>query len=367
MLERPLTRFNWFFFFVVILLNVFGLINLYSATSSFEGQVSTNYFKAQALWNGIGIFLLFFIVPIHYKHLKSLSFLIYVGGCVFLVLVLIIGKKVHGNQSWIVLGPVSLQPTELAKIGLIFGLSKYLADIKDTDSFSFKTLLPSLMYLMVPFILVSLQGDLGSSLFYIFIYGTMVLIHGIRIRLLALASGVLMGIVVIAYLFVLSPYQKDRVRNFLNPELDRKGSGYHLVQSKIAVGSGQWLGKGYLKGQAHKLKFIPERHTDFIFSVLAEEWGFVGCFLVLSLFFLFFYLGMDIAAHANDRYSFFMSVGILSLFFWHIIVNLWGILGLMPLTGVPLTFFSYGGSSVITNWIGIGLLLNISYRRFIFT
>ena len=344
-----------------------GLANLYSATSTFDAGAQTSYFHAQIVWSMIGISSLLIVFSVHYRHFRASSYFFYGATAALLVLVLVMGRKVAGHQSWLQLGPVSLQPTEIAKLGLIFGLSRYLALFRTSPKgAAFRELIPSFLLFLLPTGLVILQGDLGSSLFFGLIFVTMMLIHGVRWQVLVSMLVLFLLAATLAYFFFFSPYQKNRILTFLNPEMDRRGSGYHLIQSKIAVGSGGWVGKGYLRGKTHKLHFIPERHTDFIFPVLAEEWGFLGSALVLISFGLLLFLGVNVAARANDRFSFFLSVGVCALFFWHLVVNLGGVLGLMPLTGVPLPFFSYGGSALMTNWIGIGILLNVSMRRFMF-
>lgn len=348
-------------------LAVAGLFNLNSATSSFDTQSQTSLVHAQLVWNGIGLAVLVVLVMLHYRHLQALSLFFYIASLVFLLLVLKVGKVVAGHQSWIVLGPLTIQPTEFAKLGLIFILARTFVPRHGTAEQSFVSLLPPLLLTALPIVLVILQGDLGSSLFFGLLYGTFILTRGLSGRLIAILSGAVLVAVVVAYLFFLSPYQKTRIETFLHPESDPKGAGYHVLQSKIAVGSGGFLGKGYLKGQTHKLKFVPERHTDFVFPVLAEEWGFVGSSAALLGYGLLLILGLNVAWRAPDRFSFYLSSGVCALFFWHLVVNVGGVLGLLPMTGVPLPFFSYGGSSLLVSWIGVAILLNISMRRFIFT
>ncbi len=365
--RRLVTHFDWHLLLIILFLCTAGLVNLYSASTGFEAGSKGSFFYAQLVWDLAGLCLALMITLVHYRHFETLSYVFYGMTILLLVPVLIWGRVINGSQSWLVLGPVTLQPTEIAKIGLIFVLAKHFSGWPSRQKASVVTLLPSLGLFLIPASLVMLQGDLGSSLFFIMIYGTMALVQGVRWKILATLSILLVVVVVVGFFFIMSPHQKNRIRTFMNPELDRKGAGYHLIQSKIAVGSGGWNGKGFMKGQTHKLKFIPERHTDFIFPVLAEEWGFVGAGVVLSGFLIFFILSLQVAERTNDKFAFFLVVGVSSLFFWHMVVNLGGVLGLMPLTGVPLPFFSYGGSALLADWIGIGLLLNISMRRFMFS
>lgn len=365
--RRLLTNFNWPLLLTALVLSGIGLVNLYSATSSFDSHSHSYYFHAQTVWLLAGTSSLLVVTSIHYRHGEALSYWFYGLTVLLLFAVLFFGKKIAGHQSWLELGAFSFQPTELAKLGLIFGLSRNLSAIGKKSKAGLSELVPSLVLFLLPTILVILQGDLGSSLFFGLIYISMILVFGVRMDLFAWMSAFAVVLAVVGYLFFLSPYQKNRIKTFLNPEMDRRGAGYHLVQSKIAVGSGGFFGKGYLKGQTHKLKFIPERHTDFIFPVLAEEWGFSGSLVVMISFLTFLALGLKVASKTADCYGFFLSVGICALFFWHLAINLGGVLGLMPLTGVPLPFFSYGGSALLADWLGAGLLLNISMRRFMFT
>lgn len=365
--RRLLTNFNWGLLAVILALSAIGITNLYSATSSFDSTVQMNFFQDHMLRTGIGLFFVLVITSVHYRHFQALSYGIYAFSMLLLVLVLVFGSKIYGHQSWLSLGPVRIQPSEFAKLGFIIGMARHMTTWIPGKNATLKDLIPSFILFLIPTLLVLLQGDLGSSLFFGLIYGTLILIHGVQKRILFSLLGGLAIVSVLAYFFFLSPYQKNRIATFMNPELDHKGSGYHLIQSKIAVGSGGFTGKGFLKGQTHKLKFIPERHTDFIFPVFAEEWGFLGALVVLGLFFIFFLMGLEIATRTPDRYGFYLVVGVCALFFWHLVINLGGVLGLMPLTGVPLPLFSYGGSALLTNWLGIALLLNISMRRFMFT
>lgn len=362
--RRLITYFNWPLLGITLLLTFFGLANLRSATLNLEVQ-SSWYFQNQILWSVLGLATLALTTTIHYRFYQGMSYWIYGITLLFLVLVLVLGREISGHQSWLEIGPLRLQPSELAKIGFLFAMAKHLSESRFYQA-GVKELVPSLFLFLLPTLLVLLQGDLGSSLFFGLIYISLILTRGVQGRLVAWMAIVVVMISLLGYLFLLSPYQKNRIKTFVNPELDRRGAGYHLIQSKIAVGSGSFLGKGYGKGQTHKLKFIPERHTDFIFPVLAEEWGFFGSCVVLGLYLVFLLLLLEVAKRSSDLFSFFMAVGVTALFFWHLVINLGGVLGLMPLTGVPLPFFSYGGSSLLTNWIGLGILLNISMRRFMF-
>ena len=199
----------------------------------------------------------------------------------------------------------------------------------------------------------------------LFIGATMILFAGVKLRTFATLASAALATAWIGWSF-LHDYQRQRIFTFLNPEADPRGSGYHIIQSKIAIGSGGFTGKGFMKGTQSQLAFLPERHTDFAFSVFAEEWGFVGTAVLITLYLLIIIWGIYIARRASDRFGMYLAVGITAMIFWHIIVNLGMVTGLLPVVGVPLPLFSYGGTSMVTTMIGVGLLLNVSMRRFMF-
>ncbi len=290
----------------------------------------------------------------------------YIIVVLLLVLSLVLGQAVRGTHGWLKLGPISLQPAELAKIVYILVAARFFADHPNPDGYSLIDLWRPLLAMIVPFALIVLQGDLGSSLFLMLIFVSMSLFARVKKRTIIVATVV--GLIAAGsfYIFGLKDYQRARIFNFFHPEADIKGSGYHLVQSKIAVGSGRILGKGYLKGNINKLRYLPERHTDFIFPVFAEEWGFLGSIVVLALYSALLAMGIDVGSRARDRFGAFVAIGVVSLLFWQIAINLGGVLGLMPLTGVTLPLMSYGGSSMVAIMISLGLLFSVHLRRFRF-
>ncbi len=351
-----------------LLLAVIGLINLFSATQILvaggRGDPAFSYqasplFWAQMSYTGLGIVCMMLAASISMRYFTALAYIAYWGAVFLLVLVLIVGAESHGSLSWLDLGIVRLQPSEFGKIGLIFALSRHFANSRDDQPLGIGGLIMPTLIFGVPAALVILQNDLGSSLFYGLIFGSLLMVRGIQIRLIVIALIIVVGVGFVSYKYYLKPYQKNRIVSFMEPEKDLRGSGYHLVQSKIAIGSGGVFGKGYLKGESHKLNFLPECHTDFIFPVLLEEWGFFGGVVVLGLYFMFLISGLTIATRADTRFAFFMATGICALYFWHLVINLGGVLGLMPLTGVTLPLFSYGGSSLIADYVAIGVMLSV--------
>ncbi|HLD44865.1 MAG TPA: rod shape-determining protein RodA, partial [bacterium] len=340
-MKQPFNKSFYFPLFVfALILSVIGIVNLYSATISLETNQLSDYFKAQLIYTLVGIVIMLMASFVSISRWYSLSPFIYGFALALLVLVLLMGSKTHGSLSWLDLGFVRLQPSEFGKFGLVMMLARFLANLQKDEPLSFGEMCFMGLVFIIPTGLVIAQNDLGSSLFYGFIFGTMIFLQGVKFRYIVIALIVIGVLGMVSYTFVLKDYQKARIASFMKPELDPKGSGYHLVQSKIAVGSGRLMGKGYLKGQSHRLKFLPERHTDFIFPVLAEEWGFVGGGVTLLCYFLFLMMGLNVASESSSRFGFFVAAGVTATYFWHLVINLGGVLGLMPLTGVPLPFLS---------------------------
>lgn len=268
-----------------------------------------------------------------------------------------------GSRRWLVLGPVTVQPSELAKVGVIIILARYYANNASKRGFTIKGLFKPALMVLLPFMLIVKQPDLGTGLLIVLIAASMAFFAKIEKRSLItmITTGVVSGPLV---WFFLKPYQKQRILTFINPDRDPLGAGYHIIQSKIAIGSGMLTGKGFLKGTQNTLSFLPEQHTDFIISVLAEEWGFAGSALFLLVYLAFLIWGFNIAHKSRDSFGTILAVGITAMIFWEVFINIGMVMGLMPVVGVPLPLISYGGSSVITTMLGIGILMNVSMRRF---
>lgn len=362
--RRLLTHFDWPLLGLVLLISLIGIGNLYSATSAWQGSLATIYLK-QLAWLGGGLLIAVAVCLLDYRRLEHFSFLFYGGTILLLLAVLVIGKTSMGATRWINLGFFNLQPSEVMKLVIIIALARYFSDNSPFGGFGLKELWQPFLLLGVPALLIIKQPDLGTSMMVLFIGGTMALFAGIRRRVLVLLA-VVAGLACRGGWSLLHDYQRERIRTFLNPERDPLGSGYHIIQSKIAVGSGGLFGKGFMHGTQSQLSFLPERHTDFAFSVFAEEWGFTGCLVLLTLYLLLILWGLHIARRAADRYGTYLALGVTAMFFWHIVVNLGMVIGLLPVVGVPLPLFSYGGTSMVTTMVGVGLLLNVSMRRFVF-
>ncbi len=364
--RRLVQNFDWGLLGLTLLLGFLGLVTLYSTIIAGAGAPNPQkilYLK-QLVWYCVGLMAVLVFLLFNYKTLERLAYPIYVIGTFLLIWVLLFGKYVGGSQRWLMLGSVSIQPSELVKIAIIIVLARYYSKHASTIGFTLKELLNPLILTIIPFILIVKQPDLGTAMLVALIAGSMTVFSKIERRSL-LCIITFSTITVPLIWFFLKGYQKQRILTFLNPDRDPLGAGYHIIQSKIAIGSGMISGKGFLQGTQNALSFLPEQHTDFIFSILAEEWGFVGCVVVLIIFLMVILWGLNIAFRCRDPFGTILSFGIAVLIFWEVFINIGMTMGLLPVVGVPLPFISYGGSSIITIMIGIGILLNVSMRRFI--
>ncbi len=364
--RRLIHNFDWFLLILSVALCAVGEIAIYSAVSADAAAHYHGLYTRQLLWYAVGFIVMISFFLFDYKLLDQHALLIYIGFVLLLVGVLIFGKSVGGSKRWLSLGIFNFQPSETAKIAVIIMLARQYSKQARFNGLTLLDLTIPVIIVLVPFVLIIKQPDLGTALVIAIIAVSMTIFCKIEIR--SLLVLILLGAVAfpMAWHYVLKDYQRQRVLTFLEPNQDVLGAGYHILQSKIAIGSGMLAGKGYLKGTQKSLSFLPEQHTDFIFSVIAEEWGFVGACSLILLLFLFLFWGLNIAHGCRDPFGIFMAVGIVAMLFWEIIINIGMVMGLVPVVGMPLPFISYGGSSVLTVMICVGLLLNIRMRRFMF-
>ncbi len=363
--RRLLTNFDWTLFGLTLLIAVIGVINIYSATASFK-LAGSPFFLKQAYWIAAGLFLMIVVCSIDYHLLEDISYWVYGLLLLLLMVVMVAGRTSMGATRWLHLGFINIQPSEPMKIVIIMVFARFFNDRHYITGLRLRDLGYPLLLLGGPAFLIMKQPDLGTAIMVILIACSLMVYVGVRWGTLLSVVLAALPTAYMAWHFFLREYQKDRILNFLNPERDPLRSGYHIIQSKIAVGSGGFLGKGYLQGTQSHLRFLPEQHTDFAFSVFSEEWGFVGC-LVLVVLYLFLVLwGLHIAGRCNDRFGSLLAMGVTAMLFWHIVINMGMVIGLFPVVGVPLPFFSYGGTSMVTSMVGVGILLNISMRRFMF-
>lgn len=360
--RRLLTHFDWLTFLIAVSLALVGLLSVYSATHIQSHAI----YRKEVYWVAIGIAAMSLTVFINYSLLERYAYAVYASTVTLLIAVFIVGSSFSGARRWISLGFFTLQPSELAKLGLIVILAKYFSEkATPAKGLALKDLLTPGAFLAIPFLLIAKQPDLGTAIILFMIFCSMVLL--VRVRTKTILGFILAFTAMAPFAWKgLKSYQKARLTSFLDPDSDPLGSGYHLMQSKIAIGSGGFAGKGFLHGTQGKLMFLPEHHTDFIFSVLAEEWGLMGSVAVLLLFTGLILSGLNSANGSKDRFGLLMAFGITSMFFWHAVINLGMVSGVLPVVGVPLPFLSYGGSFMLTSMIAAGLLINIRMRRFIF-
>jgi rod shape determining protein RodA len=356
---RNLRQLDWFLLALVAALAWVGLSTMYSA--SHFGSTETSHFNKQVLFLCVGLVAILVIVCIDYRFLVSLAPVAYVVAILALMAVLLIGITAKGGTSWFHVGPFRLQPSEFTKLALIYGLAWYLAKVgKRIRRFPYFVL--AFVIVGVPSALVVLQSDLGTAITYVPVVFAMLFAAGCRRRhMLAL---ILVGLVTVPIGYTqLHEYQKARIKTFLDPSLDPKGRGYHIIQTKIAVGSGEMWGKGVGKGTQTHLNYLPEYRTDFIFSLLAEERGFVGATVVICLFAAFLLRGLALAWDCPDPAGSLLAVGCVSILAFHIFINIAITIHLMPITGLPLPFFSYGGSFYLTTMMCVGTILSVHVRK----
>lgn len=338
-----------------------GLATIYSATQARNLPLAESFYFKQATWFGMGLALLVIAALFSYQSFIDMSYVIYLIATVLLGLVLIMGHIRLGAQRWFAIGGFAFQPSEFIKLAMILALANYIGTKRDQMRELSSLLIPCLI-LGLPFALVVLQPDLGTALLLVPIFFAMMLTGGASPKHLGvmIASGVLAMPVFWQFL---REYQKQRLLVFVNPNIDPLGAGYTIIQSKIAIGSGGLIGKGWLNGSQTQLNFLPERHTDFIFSAIGEEWGFIGAAMVVLLYFLIVNRAFLIASLTNDPYGKLVATGVAVMLGFQVLINIGMTIGMMPVVGIPLPLVSYGGSSLVTTMIAIGLLLNIRSRR----
>lgn len=343
-----------------LLLAAIGLATVHSASA----EMPIDYFPRQAAWVGIGLVLLIVAMSIDYHVLLDLSVVLYGLGLVALVLVFFIGVERGGARNWILIGPWQFQPSEFAKLATALFAARYLASLH-VKVLDLRQIVTVVLIVGVPIVLVAVEPDMGGAAMYTPLLAGLVLVAGIRLRLVvtAVILAILLGAGVWA--FGMKPYQRERVVTFLNPANDPLGAGYQVRQSKIAVGSGKLVGKGYMQGTQSQLRFLPARHTDFILSVLAEEWGFLGVLTVLGLYAVYIRSAARIAMRARDRAGILLVTGLLSITCFHVLYNTAMVVGFLPITGIPLPFLSYGGSFTMVSFIATGIILGVDLRRYV--
>ncbi|MDB4997288.1 MAG: Rod shape-determining protein RodA, partial [Myxococcaceae bacterium] len=318
----------------------------------------------QVYWLVVGGILATVVAAVDYRHYERLGYALYGFGIVLLLLVLILGKDIRGSSRWIYIGSFSFQPSEFMKLFLIIALAKYLHDDPKSEGRNLVDLAIPAVIALVPTLLILKQPDLGTALILGLVFASICALTKIQLKsIIALFVG---GAVLLPtmWAYVLKDYQKQRVLSFLNPEANILGSNWHAHHARIAIGNGGFAGQGFMRGTQNQFQFLPDQYSDFPFAVFAEDWGFFGCFVLVVLYAFLVLWSLRVAATAKDRFGAVLAVGVGALIFWHAFFNLGMVTGLLPVVGVTLPLFSYGGSSVLTVLMGIGLLMNVSMRRF---
>jgi rod shape determining protein RodA len=362
--RRLLTHFDWPFIATVLILMALGVLTIYSSSA----LATTSFRKAlhlrQLAWIGIGLVGMLTTCLVNYRSLGRFAYVFFGLTVLLLAVVLVVGKTGLGAQRWLRIGGFAFQPSEFTKLGLVFFLARYFDDHREHLREARTMILPAALTGLC-MLLVLKQPDLGTALLLGFISLGMMLMAGLnwrRILPFAVGSALVMPVV---WSF-LKAYQKRRLLVFIDPEMDPLGAGYHIAQSKIAVGSGGAFGKGWLEATQSQLNFLPLNHTDFIFAVLAEQWGFLGCLVILVLYFSLISRGFHIAQDCTDLFAQLLAAGISTMLAVQVLINIAMVLGMMPVVGIPLPLLSYGGSSLLVTLLGIGLLLGIRMRRFMY-
>ena len=363
--ERKIDHLHWPLVLCTLIICSLGVWNLASATKNAPLLMAL----VQAKWMAVGLVAVAVLLFIDYRWLQTLAWPGYFGALGLLAGVAFAGKKVLGARRWLQLGSMQIQPSEFVKLAVIVVLARWFTRDETgvrKGQYGIIDLWRPFLLILIPVALVMKQPDLGTALVTFAIAMTMVMFAKVKWRdlFIMFAGGAFAS--VFAWRRFLKDYQKQRILTFIDPQAYAKGAGYHAIQSVIAVGSGQWSGKGWGEGTQNQLAFLPEQHTDFIFSVWAEEHGFLGGMLLIALYTFLVLAALDVAANARDKFGSFLALGIAALFFWHAFINIGMVTGVLPVVGVPLPLFSYGGSSVVADMLGIGILLNVSLRRFMF-
>jgi len=353
--------FDWAMLIVILVICGLGVLQIFSAT---HGTIWQGSWWKQIVYIGAGILLMWIMTQVDYHAMMQRVYPLYIASVVLLVVVLVIGKRAFGSTRWISLpAGIHLQVSEFAKLVIVLLVARFLTELR-TDVLQLRDLLKLGGLILVPMALIAKEPDLGTALTYIPILAVGVFLAGLPWRYWAAIAVI--GLIVLPIAFLnLQPYQKGRIVSFLDPERDPQGTGYQLIQSKIAVGAGGTWGKGVTKGSQTQLRFLPVPHTDFIFSAFAEEHGFVGVVFVLILYFVLLMQIVQDGQTAPDRAGMYVCMGVAALLLFHILVNVGMVVGRMPVTGIPLPLMSYGGSSIWSTFLMLGLANSVRVRRFV--
>jgi rod shape determining protein RodA len=363
--RRLISHFDWTLFLLTLLFVAVGIVTIYSANYDITEQHAGVLPMRQLTWFGLGLIAMFAALSFDYHYIDRLAYPFLGLMVALLVLVMIVGHSGGGSQRWINLGFFRLQPSEPAKLAIVLVMAKYLQADEPARGYCLRDLWVPFAIVAPLIFLTLIQPDLGTAIILGVVFMSMLLMGGLRPRSFAYLVGAGLAFLPIGWQF-LKQYQRNRILTFLDPDRDPLGAGYHVIQSQIAIGSGGLFGKGFLRGTQNRLDFLPAQHTDFVFAVFSEEWGFVGCAALLLLYFIFIAYCLRLVQRAKDRFGALLVFGMVTIIFWHVVINVSMVAGLLPVVGVPLPMVSYGGSALATMMFAVGLIMNVSMRRYVF-
>lgn len=365
-LSENFKKYDFSFFGISLAIFIVGIINLYSATHAQGVGPEEGLYKTQILWYFLSIIVGIGFSFIQPKNLFKVAWLIYLLNVVVLVLVLVVGHTGMGATRWIGVGPLKVQPSEFTKLTMVMVLARWYSKADPEQEIGFRQLVLPLMIVFIPAILIIIQPDLGTGLLVLLIFFAITFYKRLKWKTIAIIGIFAVVGAGLVYEFGLRDYQRKRITTFIDPEFDAKGSGYNAIQSKIAIGSGQFFGKGFRRSSQGALSYLPENHTDFIFAIYNEEHGFLGSIFLISLYLMLFYRLIWLATSVNKMFDSILVVGVLSIFFWHTFINMAMVSGLLPIVGIPLPLMSYGGSNLLTFGMSLGIVTSVSNSRIMF-
>src|SRR6185503_12719794 len=363
--RRLISHFDWMLLLLTLMFVVVGIVTIYSANYDMTAQHAGPLPMRQLTWLGLGLVAMFAALSFDYHYIERLAYPFFGLVLVLLVLVILVGHSGGGSQRWINLGFFRLQPSEPAKLAIVLVIAKYLQGDEPSNGYFLRDLWAPFVLIAPLVFLTLIQPDLGTAIILAVVFVSMILMGGLRLRSFAYLVGAGMAFLPVGLHF-LKQYQRNRILTFLDPDRDPLGAGYHVIQSQIAIGSGRLFGKGFLHGTQNRLDFLPAQHTDFIFAVFSEEWGFIGCAILLFLYFVMIGYCLRQVQRAKDRFGALLIFGMIAIVFWHVVINVAMVAGVMPVVGVPLPMVSYGGSALATMMFALGVIMNVSMRRYVF-
>jgi rod shape determining protein RodA len=364
--REELKRYDYSFFGICSAIFIIGILNLYSATHSHGVGAEHGIYKTQILWFCVSWIVGIAISFIQPKNFYRLAYPSYLLCIMLLVVVLFMGHSALGGQRWIGIAGFKFQPSEIVKMSVILVLARWYSKASVDQEIGFKEIIIPFIITFIPALMVIIQPDLGTGTLTLLIFFTITFYRKLKWKTMLIIGMIGFVGATVMYNFGLRDYQKKRIITFLDPEFDAKGSGYNAIQSKIAIGSGQFFGKGFRQSSQGALNYLPENHTDFIFAIFNEEHGFLGSIFLVSLYLALFYRLLWLASNVNKMFDSIVVIGVLGIFFWHTIVNMSMVSGLMPIVGIPLPLLSYGGSSLLTFGVCCGVVTSISNARNLF-